>query len=195
MTTTDMTAIACLGWGSLVWDSRKLLVSPPWESDGPQVHIEFLRISDHREGRVTLVLDASAAPVTSLWARMTATDLATARESLRARERVPTQNMTRDIDAWCRGDPSPRLIPNLSEWAQSKRLDAVVYTNLGPNFHLDGQLPTADEVVGYLRNLKGVTRDEAEEYVRKAPTQVNTAYRRAIEAALSWTPPSDCSCD
>ena len=184
-----------MGWGSLVWDPRKLLVSPPWESDGPQVHIEFLRISDHREGRVTLVLDASAAPVTSLWARMTTPDLATARESLRTRERVPTQNMTRDIGAWSWGDPSPRLIPNLSEWAASKRLDAVVYTNLGQNFHLDGQLPTADEVVDYLRNLKGVARDEAEEYVRKAPTPVNTAYRRAIEAALGWTPPSDRSCD
>jgi hypothetical protein len=106
MTTTDMTAIACLGWGSLVWDPRQLLVSPPWKIDGPQVHIEFLRISDHREGRVTLVLDGSAGPVTSLWARMTTTDLATARESLRARERVPTPNMNRDIGIWCRGDAS-----------------------------------------------------------------------------------------
>lgn len=74
-------------------------------------------------------------------------------------------------------------------------MEAVVYTNLSQNFHLDGQLPTADEVVGYLRNLKGVKRDEAEEYVRKAPTQVNTTYRRAIEAALGWTPPSDRSWD
>jgi hypothetical protein len=48
----------------------------------------FLRISDRREGRVTLVLDGSAAPVTSLRARMTTTVLATARQSLRARERV-----------------------------------------------------------------------------------------------------------
>jgi len=170
-------------------------VSSPWESDGPQVHIEFLRISDHRKGRVTLVLDASAAAVTSLWARMTATDLATARESLRVREGVPTSNMARDIGVWCRGDTSPRLIPNLSEWSQSKRLNAVVYTNLGQNFRRDGQLPTAEEVAGYLRNLKGVIRDQAEEYVRKAPRQINTAYRRAIEAALSWTPPSDRSSD
>src|SRR5271156_3815962 len=154
MTTTDMTAIACLGWGSLVWDPRQLLVSPPWKIDGPQAHIEFLRISDHREGRVTLVLDGSAGPVTSLWARMTTTDLATARESLRARERVPTPNMNRDIGIWCRGDASPRLIPNLSEWSQSKRLDAVVYTKLGQNFHQDGKLPAAEEVVEYLRNLK-----------------------------------------
>jgi hypothetical protein len=190
-----MTAIACLGWGSLIWDPRQLLVSPPWKIDGPQVHIEFLRISDRREGRVTLVLDASAAAVTSLLARMTTTDLATARESLRAREGVPTPSMTRDIGTWCRGDASPRLIPNLSEWSQSKRLNAVVYTNLGHNFYEDGKLPAADEVVGYLSNLKGVTRDQAEEYVRKAPRQVNTAYRRAIEAALGWTTPSDRSGD
>src|SRR5580698_3396329 len=115
MTTTDMTAIACLGWGSLAWERRQLLVSPPWKIDGPQVHIEFLRISDRRQGRVTLVLDASTAAVTSLWARMTTTDLATARESLPARERVPTPNMNREIGIWCRGNASPRLIPNLSE--------------------------------------------------------------------------------
>jgi hypothetical protein len=82
-------------------------VSPSWENDGPQVHVQFLRISDNREGRMTLVLDESAEPVTSLWAQMTTTDLSTARESLRARERVPKSNMTRDIDVWRRGDPSP----------------------------------------------------------------------------------------
>jgi hypothetical protein len=186
--TTDMTRIACLGWGSLIWDPRKLLVSPSWENDGPQVHVEFLRISDSREGRMTLVLDESAEPVTSLWAQMTTTDLSAARESLRARERVPKSNMTRDIDVWRRGDPSPPLIPNLSEWAEAKNPDAVVYTNLGRNFHLDGHLATADEVVDYLKTLEDSTREEARDYVRKAPTQVNTAYRRAIEAALGWTP-------
>jgi hypothetical protein len=163
-------------------------VSPSWENDGPQVHVEFLRISDSREGRMTLVLDESAEPVTSLWAQMTTTDLSAARESLRARERVPKSNMTRDIDVWRRGDPSPPLIPNLSEWAEAKNPDAVVYTNLGRNFHLDGHLATADEVVDYLKTLEDSTREEARDYVRKAPTQVNTAYRRAIEAALGWTP-------
>jgi hypothetical protein len=49
-------------------------------------------------------------------------------------------------------------------------------------------LPTADEVVDYLKSLEDGTREEARDYVRKAPTQVNTAYRRAIEAALGWTP-------
>jgi hypothetical protein len=186
--TTDMTRISCLGWGSLIWDPRKLLVPSSWENDGPQVRVEFLRISDNREGRMTLVLDESAKPVTSLWAQMTTTDLSTARDSLRARERVPRSNMTRDTDVWRRGDPTLPLIPNLSEWVESKNLDAVVYTNLGRNFHLDGHLATADEVVGYLTNLEGGTLEEAREYVRKAPPQVNTAYRRAVEAALGWTP-------
>jgi len=45
-----------------------------------------------------------------------------------------------------------------------------------------------DEVVGYLRTREGSVLEEAEEYVRKAPRQINTVYRRAIEAALGWKP-------
>jgi hypothetical protein len=34
MITTDLTETACFGWGSLVWDPGKLLVSPEWSKDG-----------------------------------------------------------------------------------------------------------------------------------------------------------------
>ena len=137
---------------------------------------------------MTLVLDASAEPVKSLWAPMNTQDLQVAAESLRAREGVPKSNMARDIGVWSRGDRSPSLIPNLAQWAERQKLDAVIYTNLGRNFHEDGRVATADEVVGYLRRLEGSVLKEAEKYVRKAPPQVNTAYRSRIETALGWTP-------
>jgi hypothetical protein len=63
--------IACLGWGSLVWQPRELKIQNKWFSDGPLLPIEFTRKSDKGEGRITLIIDIKAMPVRSLWALMT----------------------------------------------------------------------------------------------------------------------------
>ena len=68
-------------------------------------------------------------------------------------------------------------------------LDAVVWTALKPKFQEEiGQIPTADEVIAFLKHLPPETKKVAEEYVRRAPAQVNTEYRRRIENELGWTP-------
>ena len=47
--------IACIAWGSLVWDPRELPVTAVWRRDGPALPIEFARCSVDR--RITLVID------------------------------------------------------------------------------------------------------------------------------------------
>lgn len=87
-----MTIIACLGWGSLVWNPEALPIRREWFSDGPFVRAEFLRKS--KNGRVTLVLHESAPPVRSLWAVMDTADLATAKAALAAREGMKNNVIT-----------------------------------------------------------------------------------------------------
>jgi hypothetical protein len=181
-----MAQIACLGWGSLVWDPRELAIQQRWFEDGPMIRVDFLRQS--MDGRITLVLDATALPVRSLWALMDATELAQAREDLRAREGVYAKNAATHIGGWSLGDADPSNILDLEPWARARGVQHVVWTALPAKFGLDDRTPSAQEVVAYLRGLVGPKRDTAERYIRRAPQQIDTPLRRQIAAALNWTP-------
>lgn len=180
--------IACIGWGSLIWDSRNLDVDGLWRVDGPLLPVEFARQSDN--GLMTLVVVEEFSPAPTLWSAFNTRDLAVARESLRRCERIPQFRAADFIAHWRRGEiASSEPVATISRWTAGKDLEAAVWTNLPPKFEgINGRVPTENEVVGYLRTLEGQRRAAAEEYVRRAPRQIATAYRRAIEKALGWTP-------
>ena len=180
-----MATIACLGWGSLVWDPRELAIQRAWFEDGPFLPVEFARMSDDK--RVTLVLERSAIPVRSLWAVMDAVDIKTARQHLRKREGIFEKNEKKHIGTWSTGNRSPGLIPGLSKWANARGLIHVVWTALPAKWGNIERTPTPEEVVDHLGTLGGATRDNAERYIRFTPRQIDTTYRRRIETALQWT--------
>ena len=177
--------IVCLGWGSLIWDPRDLPVGE-WKPDGPSVNVEFVRQSGRKRDRLTLVLFDVAEPVPSLWARMTVDNLNGAVSDLAHREGTFQEN----IGHWSRGQADPKKIPGLGVWATSRDIDHVIWTALGQKFKgKDGRAPTEDEAVAYLKKLDDEGRAaKAKEYVRRAPPQIDTAYRGRIERCLGWTP-------
>lgn len=180
-----MTVIACLGWGSLVWDTRELPIQRTWFEDGPFIHVEFARQSN--DGRITLVLEPDATPVRSLWAVMDTSEIEAARKTLCEREGIPPKKEHIHIGSWSSGQLSPKLIPGLPEWANARGVRHVVWTALPPKFNGIEQTPTQVQVVQYLSSLTGAQRNNAERYIRFAPKQIDTAYRRRIEAAFNWT--------
>ena len=179
-----MTNIACLGWGSLTWNREGLPIRRYWFKDGPLIPLEFARQSE--DDRITLVITLAARPVRSLWALMESDSLDVAREQLRLRE-GPT--IPEYIGNWSRGQLSPVSIPGLSEWALARNVDSVVWTALPPKFKGENnRQPGVEDVLQHLQALNGTARDNAERYIRRAPRQIDTDYRRRIEAELHWLP-------
>ncbi|MGD1082184.1 MAG: hypothetical protein ABR881_28030 [Candidatus Sulfotelmatobacter sp.] len=177
--------IACLGWGSLIWNPGSLPIQREWFKDGPFAPIEFTRQSP--DGRMTLVIDPTASPVRLLWAHMLLPDLASAKRALKDREGITAKDWESKIGAWQRGEAAPANIPDLPKWADAHGLDAAIWTALPPKFGDREVSPTVDQVIEHLRGLKGTARDNAKQYVERAPRQIDTEYRRRIEAVFGWT--------
>ena len=174
-------AIACLGWGLLIWDPRELPIRREWFDDGPLLRVEFTRQSNN--GRMTLVLEPTAPEVRSCWAIMATDDLALAKRQLMVRE--GTKN--RDCATRSQGAAAPSLCRptglGLSPWRGRRGLD----WHCPRQFDGQSVAPTIEQVVSYLQGLEGAKKDEAERYIRHAPRQIDTPYRRRIEADLGWT--------
>lgn len=180
--------IACLGWGSLVWDPRDLPIRGEWFSDGPFLPMEFARQS--KDDRITLVLMPERfALVRSLWSLLSVRELAEAREALRRRECIPSKNGEEHLAHWRRGEAGTGVGQRIQRWAEALDIDAVVWTNLPPKFqNTDGKIPSSEEVVKHLERLPHEKRKNAERYIRMTPRQIDTDYRRIIEAKFGWTP-------
>ena len=177
--------IACLGWGSLVWDQRELLVQKPWFDDGPLIPVEFLRQS--KDGRITLVIDPLANPVRCLWALMTVTDLENAKESLRIREGRPERAAIHSVEKT--DNVADSLKESVRQWMITKDIDAVIWTGLSCKFDdINNLRPTIEQVKDYLSRRPADEKKLAEDYIRRAPKQVDTEYRREIEKAFGWYP-------
>ena len=173
--------MACLGWGSLIWNPQNLKLQSKWFEDGVLLPIEFTRISS--DDRVTLIIDRKAKEVRTLWALMTCDDLEEAKESLKDREKV--SNMEKIHSISINENTSSDTHRRVQNWMKEKHLDSVIWTGLS---YRDEARPSIEEILIHLKGLSDVKGQKAEEYIRKAPRQIDTEYRRRIEAELGWLP-------
>lgn len=183
--------IACIGWGSLVWDPRELPIRGIWQQDGPFLPIEFARQS--QDGRITLVIvrDEPVSLVRSLWALFSLNDLEEAKAALAAREGIKKIKINDYIGVWKSGDKvvENKIASMIRQWAKSVQVDAAVWTQLPPKFDgKDDRVPSKKEIIEYFDELEYSKRKHAEHYIRMTPPQIDTEYRRYIEYKLGWKP-------
>ncbi|WP_208249923.1 hypothetical protein WGT02_16365 [Rhizobium sp. T1470] len=87
------------------------------------------------------------------------------------------------------GQPDPASLPGLSDWAAARDVDAVIWTDLPPKFQgEEGRIPSIGEAA-YLNGLPDEPRAAAIEYIRNAPAQIDTAYRRELALLVPATAP------
>jgi hypothetical protein len=125
--------IACLGWGSLVWNPDSLILASEWRTDGPAIPVEFARQSNN--GRMTLVITPGAPDVTVLWATLAVDDIEKAKAELALREGITPRNIPSGIGYWTQAGASrgPEGVA-IGTWARALGHDGVVWTACGPGF-------------------------------------------------------------
>ncbi|MDY0090659.1 MAG: hypothetical protein RBR78_09870 [Flavobacteriaceae bacterium] len=184
--------IAILGWGSLIWQSKELSYDKTlgWQEDGVFLPVEFSRISSNG-GRLTLVIDKNAEQkVKTLYAVSLYENLDLAILNLAIREGTDVSKIgfyNKQTNNIC--PENFEFSDNIREWILNKNFDAVIWTNLSVRFKDKiGLSLNADNVIKYLQTLPEEIKVLAEEYIRKAPEQVETAFRKKIEEQLGWKP-------
>ncbi len=179
--------IACLGWGSLIWNPRELPIHTKWFDDGPYLPIEYTRQS--LDGRMTLALTPGMDTIRSLWCLMKSATIEESLKALHQRE-CPKKNIYDGVASWPDKEREGVICYQIiDKWAKELNIDAVIWTILKPKFeNNEGTTPTIEQVIDYLNALDGEKRAKAETYVRRTPIQIDTKYRRAVELHLGWLP-------
>ena len=167
--------IACLGWGSLIWNPGNLPVASEWFSDGPALPVEFSRVGDN--GELATALCANAEPVPVLWSCLAAPSLEAACTALKQREAIPPERDDGIGSLIIEGQPTGLI----SRWAQVHGAHAVIWTALPPRVNgVEGRIPSVDQAIAYLASLTGEVRQHARDYLEAVPAQINTPYRQTI---------------
>lgn len=118
------------------------------------------------------------------------TKLADAVEDLRAREGIPTTKRIGFLDLvnhrqYREIHPTQTVaVSRIKQWAEASKIQAVVWTALSSNFEEKTHAAySVDRAVAYLQELVGTKRQQAVEYIQKAPDDVVTPLRQRLVAA------------
>ena len=187
-----MTHVALLGWGSLLWDRNDAFDCwhNSWQEDGPILKIEFSRISSSRKGALTLVVDPeNGASIRVSWCLSRRLTVDEAVDDLRRREKTSVQNVGR-----IGGGTAPRCrdretLQAIESWAAQRALGGVVWSDLRSNFAMERhENYSVDAGIRYFPSLKGLSRAQAIDYIKRAPAFVRTPFRVALQNTTAAAP-------
>ncbi len=147
--------IAYFAWGSLLWDSDGLDLQTHWKNTNIRLPLNFSRISDNRNGRLTLVIDNKDGILNPIYYAITKSiNLNKAIQNIKIREGTITKyigyiNLKNNASRY-----SERLsnedIKSFKSFALKHKIDAIVWTDLHPNF----KNFSTENALKYIKNKK-----------------------------------------
>jgi hypothetical protein len=185
--------VAVLGWGSLIWCPGCLMMKTQWHVDGPELPIEFARISGDK--RMTLVIHPRSPNQRTYWALSQFGTPEDARENLRVREGTVARHIhSLTKDGKETGEMGREVATKIREWLSTQQhLQAAVWTGLPSNWNDHrGHAFTPDDAVVYANELERARDaaradyDRAREYVSNAPSQIQTPARKLLREKMGW---------
>jgi hypothetical protein len=187
-----LSAIAIIGWGSLLWDLDNLspFVVGDWSINaGPWLPLEFSLVSRKRLGALALAIDEKhgAYSPSSIILSMHS-DIIAARSDLAARERTAL-NAIGFIDLVKQSDHSISLTTKtlIFPWLKQSGLQGAVWTDSPPNFeNHTSQSFSVENAKRYLRSLSKPCLREAKRYITNAPVGVQSPLRLALAQETWW---------
>jgi len=178
--------IAIIAWGSLVWDPRTLQIKDQWNDHGPNLNIEFSRVS--KDGRLTLVIDlVNGSKIKTHYAESSRKDLGDAISDLRDREgtirkRIGFVDVKNNNNSKNEFQDQTDVFSEMEKWCNTNQYDAAVWTALPSQFSDQTKMEfSVENAMKYLGGLPKSARNNALNYINKAPKSVVTPVRSKVE--------------
>ena len=158
-----------IAWGSLLWNFKSLKIETEWTKSNIKFPLNFSRISDSGHGRLTLVIDETGEMNNVYYARTSFSNLNTAIQKLKMREKTLNKNIgfiNIASDTFRTSLLDNKKIQDLVNFAKKNKIDGLIWTEISPNF---------DEVFG-----KPYSKENAIEYI-ESKHENKRVYNKILE--------------
>ena len=174
--------IAILGWGSLIWNPQNLPREGTWHKDGPNLPLEFSRVS--RDCRLTLVIDEeNGVVVPTRYVLSPRMDINDAVHDLRVREETIKKwigfvDLRRGKCSNVKFREQANVHKIVHDWCERSKFDGAVWTALPPSFSKETNSDySVENAVTYLKGLPKTAKKIALKYIQNAPEEIRTPLR------------------
>ena len=145
-----------IAWGSLLWNFKTLKIETEWTKSNIKFPLNFSRISDNGNGRLTLVIDKTGEMNNVYYARTSFSNLNNAIRKLKTREKSSNKNIgfinieSNTVRTSLLDD---KKIQELVNFAKKNKIDGLIWTEITPNFNeIFGKPYSKENAIEYIKS-------------------------------------------